>query len=648
MDQTSAVLRPGGTQDFVRGLAKDGAEFTRVGCIVGLIINATYDQSITSASNASEIKAAIGTAIQFFENTISSNISVNIAFGYGEIGNGQATVGSDTLAESLPAGGGNVSFAALKTALTNSAVSADDRTALASLSSDPTNGGQFYVPGAEQKALGLAAVDGAAIDGYVGISNAFNFAWTPGARGSSGLYDAIGALEHEIAHVLGRDAGLQLDASNQYYALDLFRYTAPGQRELVDQKAAYFSINGGVTNLNPFDATGGDDGDWAQSVTHDSFGYGAPGEQELVTRTDLREMDILGYTLNLPTDTVAGLISAYNSAPSTAYAAISDTAADFSAKIDTLQGLARPAIGAIYKTTLTDSPNHFVHVTASQVSTDAAALATIGNNYGLSVSLSGSSLSETAGAHLQDVLFTGKGSVKFVGNGLSNEIIIDSSGSDTVQGGGGSDFLSYAGLATRGITAYFQSGDGTVGKGNSLGTDHVIGIRSIAGSAGNDLIHFIGNGAVYGGAGNDTIAALDTLSSDTNYLYGGSGQNSILTGLTGTHHEYGGSGSTIFHTGGGTSYISPGTGSATIVMAPASNIATSATVYVNGFVPGHDLISLAALGATSVNVGNRVTIMQTGQGAEISAIPDGKTDVIILEGVAASSLDLHGSDFILA
>ena len=612
---------------------------------MGLTINAIYDQSVTSASNASQIESAINAAVQFYERTISNNITVNIAFGYGEIGNGQATVGSNALAEAEPIGGSTMSFAALKTALAQSAASTDDHRALASLTSDPTGGGSFYLPGAEEKALGLAPANATAIDGYVGISDAVSFAWTAAARGTSMLYDAIGALEHEIAHVLGRDAGLQIDGPNQYSVLDLFRYSAPGQHQTVDLVPAYFSVNGGKTNLNPFDSTGGDDGDWASSVQGDSFGYGAAGETGLVTRTDLREMDVLGYTLNLPTDTAAQLVSAYAAAPKTAYASISDTAANFASQLNSLEALAVPSIGAIYSTTLTDAKTNSVHVSAGQLSTDALALATINAPYSLTVQVSGTTIA-TAAARVQSATFTGNGSIAYTGNALNDAFFVDNGGSDTITGVSASNSVSYAGL-THGITANITNGAGTVVKGSASVTDHLTGIQAIFGSSGNDVLHFTGNGSVHGGAGNDTITVTDLLSTDTNYLYGGGGNNVLSTGRMGTHYEFGGAGQDTFNTGGGTTTINLGTGLETVHLGGAGNIATSATVYVKNFVAAHDSIDLSAIGATATIVTSMVTVTDVALGAELSAMVGGKSEIMILEGISASSIDLHGADFIL-
>ena len=624
-----------GNTDFVRG-------------VVGLTINATYDASVTSAANKAEIEHAITVADQFFQSVIKTNITVNIDFGFGELDHGAYTIGADALAEALPNGGVNVTYTALRAALAANATSADDATALASLTKNPTGNGTFYVPGAEAKALGLVAANGSGIDGYVGISNANPFNYDPNNRNASGLYDAIGTIEHEVAHVLGRVAGLQADAAGQYTPLDLFRYASAGQRQLTDGQPGYFSINGGATNLNPFDSVaGGDSGDWASSVQNDSFGYGSAGQTGFVTRTDLREMDILGYALNLPTDTAAQLVSAYAAAPTLAYASISDTAAQFSAALNSLAPLAAPAIGAIASTTLSDAATSFVSVAAAQINSDRAALATIATPYSLSVALSGTAISSTATSNLVDFRLTGSGAANIAGNAHANTFMIDNAGNDTIHGGGGSDTVSYSGFKTPGIVATIAGGVGTVVKGGGHGTDKLSGVYNIVGSAGNDRIHLDGTGSAWAMGGNDVITSIGKNAGATDHLYAGSGNDTLTTGPVGTHYEYGSSGHTVFNTGGGTSYIATGTGVDVIMMAAAANVASVSTVEVTGFQHGVDMIGLHQIGVTAANVDSLVHITQGSLGAQISATVGGHTETIILDGISASSLNLHSADFLL-
>ena len=269
----------------------------------GLVINAQYDSSITDlvSSNPTlytDITGAISAAIQFYQAAISNSITVNIDFGFGEVGGN-------------PLGGGNIgqsrntgldeTYSTLRSALASHATSAADASAIASLpSSDPTGSSTWYVPYSEAKAIGLWFATGSEVDGSVGLSSSASFTYDPSNRAVSGEYDAVGVLEHEISEVMGRLKSLgTYFGSGVYTAMDLFRYGSAGTRVL-SPGPGYFSIDGGNTDLVQFnDPThGGDAGDLASSVTHDS--YDAISRQSVantVSATDLRLMDVLGYSL---------------------------------------------------------------------------------------------------------------------------------------------------------------------------------------------------------------------------------------------------------------------------------------------------------------------------------------------------------------
>src|SRR5262249_53305198 len=176
--------------------------------------------------------------------------------GYGEVGG--ATMSAGALGQSLYYVS-MYNYSQVKNALTANATSAADLSAVASLpATDPTNGGTFYVNSAEQKALGLQS--GVYTDGFVGFNagGVFDYDSSDGVSG----YDFVGTALHEFSEVLGRELMDGLSAT--YYPLDLFHYSASGVRTF--SNGGYFSVNNGQTNLNTFNAGGGDAGDWAGST----------------------------------------------------------------------------------------------------------------------------------------------------------------------------------------------------------------------------------------------------------------------------------------------------------------------------------------------------------------------------------------------
>ncbi|MGH6993644.1 MAG: NF038122 family metalloprotease [Caulobacteraceae bacterium] len=256
-------------------------------------INLVFDPSAASAPAGFE--AAAQDAAEFYDQLFTNPITVTIDVGWGEV-NGQRITDPQNLAESVT-NGDIFSYSEVRSALLNSAASPVQMAADATLpASDPTGGGAFFVAQAEELALGLGFPSGVA--GAVGLNASLPFTFDPNNRSAPGEFDAIGALEHEMSEVLGRISDLGMDtqgAASLYNPLDLFRYSAPGIRDLVPA-AGWFSING-ENLLMPYNDpnNGGDAGDWTGSVVGDSYGDGARGIAGLVSNVDIAEMNVLGY-----------------------------------------------------------------------------------------------------------------------------------------------------------------------------------------------------------------------------------------------------------------------------------------------------------------------------------------------------------------
>src|ERR1019366_193536 len=218
----------------------------------------------------------------------------NISVGYGEVG-GQ-TMGAGALGQSLYYLD-SFNYSTVKNALVVDAKSVSDMTAIATLpSSDPTNGGNFYVATAEAKALGLDS--GSFTDGYVGFSSGAGFDYNNSDGVTAGQYDFMGTVMHEISEVLGRETmDGNFSGGSGYSPLDLFHYSAPGIRTFSGTTPGYFSVDNGQTNLNNFNTNpGGDFGDWAGSAGNDSaLAYSSGGVLNSFTPTDLTVMNVLGW-----------------------------------------------------------------------------------------------------------------------------------------------------------------------------------------------------------------------------------------------------------------------------------------------------------------------------------------------------------------
>ena len=80
-------------------------------------------------------------------------------------------------------------------------------------------------------------------DGVIALSSSVAFSFDPNHRAQPGAYDGIGALEHEIGHILGRVSllGAQDGSQAVYSLLDLHRYLANGAQDLGATTGAYDS-----------------------------------------------------------------------------------------------------------------------------------------------------------------------------------------------------------------------------------------------------------------------------------------------------------------------------------------------------------------------------------------------------------------------
>lgn len=260
-----------------------------------LSFNVTYDSSVSSAPAG--FTTAFADAISFYQNTFSNPITVNLNVGWGEV-NGN-TIGSGSLAESDTYAVG-YGYSTVRNALVNNGSPGYLP------ASDPTGGRTITVTTADAKALNLNTFSGPnASDGAVGFNSNYQWTFNPNQRAVPNEYDFIGVAEHEISEVLGRQSALDPTCTGgsacPESVQDLFRYTSPGQLDLVGGNA-YFSIDGGKTKINTFNGnlSAGDLGDWVGNTT-DAYNYAiSSGTEYPVTAGDVTLMRTLGYTTPVP------------------------------------------------------------------------------------------------------------------------------------------------------------------------------------------------------------------------------------------------------------------------------------------------------------------------------------------------------------
>ncbi len=274
-----------------------------------LVINATFDSSITSDPNAAAIEAMINNAVSIYESLFNDPITVSILFRYSTTEPDGTPLLSGFLARSQ-----SVIYRepwnTYISALTADATTANDATATASLPGsalstiiDPSS--------ANGRAIGLNTPPAMFADGSLGAggpydgivtlnsSKAFKFTRPP----TSGMYDAQRLTEHEIDEVLG--LGSSINVRSDLRPQDLFSWSAAGVRNLMSSGSRYFSIDSGNTNIVGFNQDpSGDFGDWLsgscpQGTPYVQNAFSCANQASDVTRTSPEgiNLDVIGYDL---------------------------------------------------------------------------------------------------------------------------------------------------------------------------------------------------------------------------------------------------------------------------------------------------------------------------------------------------------------
>jgi hypothetical protein len=269
------------------------------------VIKPTFDSSITGDPNAAAIEGTINSAIGIYDSLFSNPIIVNITFAEGG-GLGESNFSLFSY-----------SYPTFYAALQAGATSADDATAYARLALDGstsnpvTSSNTVFVKPANALALGLTIPGGPpASDGTITLNTAIT---NPGSPGSSGGFNLLPVVEHEIDEVLGLGSTLGLtftpaSLENNPSPEDFFRFDATGHRSFTTSSSAkaFFSLNG-TTDLAQFDNQndGGDFADWQSNPrptgvppqVQDAFDTQGSNP---VLGVEIRALDVIGYTLAVP------------------------------------------------------------------------------------------------------------------------------------------------------------------------------------------------------------------------------------------------------------------------------------------------------------------------------------------------------------
>jgi hypothetical protein len=278
----------------------------------GLIINATFDSSITNNPNSLAIQSMITRAVSIFENLFSDPITVSIRFRYSASDADGSPLGHTTLSDSIsvvyP-----IPWNTYISALRAHATSGNDTMANASLPATALSA-NVDPSGANGRAIGLNTPPGVSANGNVGSGPNFIYDGVITLNSSdpfqftrpvnSGNYDAQRSTEHEIDEVLGLGSHLNGGGSD-LEPQDLFSWSSSGTRNLTSSRTRYFSIDSGTTDIIHFNQDpSGDFGDWLsppcpQPEPHVQNAFACTGQSSDVSAGSPEgiSLDVIGYTL---------------------------------------------------------------------------------------------------------------------------------------------------------------------------------------------------------------------------------------------------------------------------------------------------------------------------------------------------------------
>lgn len=263
-----------------------------------LVIVPTFASNITSDAHAAPIEGVINSAISVYEADFSDPVTVDITFQEGG-GLGASSFNVYTFA-----------YSTFYTAIQADATTADDATAMARLALDgtgannPINGtSSVMMKAATAHALGLSCFSQGCADNEGGTITLNTAITNPGSSGSSGTYNLLPVVEHEIDEILGLGSTLGLGVGDNPSPEDFFRFTAGGARSFTTTGTtlAYFALNG-TTDLAQFDNQndGGDFGDWQSNPKPSGVAaqvqdaFATPGALPSLG-VELQALDVIGY-----------------------------------------------------------------------------------------------------------------------------------------------------------------------------------------------------------------------------------------------------------------------------------------------------------------------------------------------------------------
>ncbi|MSP02201.1 MAG: PEP-CTERM sorting domain-containing protein [Acetobacteraceae bacterium] len=282
-----------------------------------LVILPSFDLTITGNANAPQIMADINQAASVYR-MYTDPVTVTIFFQ-------GAHQGTNSFLGASGATQYGFSYASYTNALHTDAITYNNSIELTAFNhlASGNKATNIFATSADARALGCSnclgtvshidfsnstVVFGGSYDGAIGLNldQPFSLTRTNGTI-PGGTYDIITTIEHEIDEILGIGGQGSLLPNfangNQIGPMDLYRYSAAGTPTLSTSGTAYFSIDGGATNIAGFNQTnGGDFGDWVTGTgrVQDAFTFSGQVADISPTSPESIALQAVGYDLPEP------------------------------------------------------------------------------------------------------------------------------------------------------------------------------------------------------------------------------------------------------------------------------------------------------------------------------------------------------------
>jgi hypothetical protein len=278
----------------------------------GLVIDPTFDSSITGDPSSAAIQAAINQAIALYQSLFSNPITVKIRYRYSNTAPDGTPLINGAVAQSIFVVY-DLSWNTFVTVLNADAKTTNDTTANATL--PPTVFTDFVVPSsAGGRALGFDTPPAMFADGTVAAGGPYDGIVTLNSDEpldftrptASNSFDAREGVEHEMDEVLGLGSNIGVTTpETKLRPQDLFSWSSPGTRNVSAVGVRYFSIDGGNTNVVNFSQNpDGDFGDWLSAAcpqltpyVQNAFGCKGQSADIAASSPEGINLDVIGYDL---------------------------------------------------------------------------------------------------------------------------------------------------------------------------------------------------------------------------------------------------------------------------------------------------------------------------------------------------------------